>query len=224
MDIWLKTLSNKTIQQAMRFGVLSGIMTTPALFADEKRDVKTILKDLLHFQEGPVAVQVLSHTIAEIVQEGQNLFFYSNRIIVQIPVSKNGLEALYLLARQGIPTMATAVFNSRQVLMAALAGANYIVPHVSTIASLDHNPWLMFEQVNEILKNYRLTNKIIADDLHSVDHVLKCAEMGVQAITIDEKIFEHLTENEPLAQSYIEKCTNQWMDSHKMNPFNESLD
>src|SRR5947209_968437 len=131
MDIWLDTSNIRMVQKAIRFGILAGVTTNPSIIAQSQRSLEEVLEDLLHYQEGPVTAQVVAEETREMVQQGQNLFAFSNRIIVKVPITKNGLEAIHLLSRQGIPTMATVLFSPRQALMAALAGANYVAPYLS---------------------------------------------------------------------------------------------
>jgi TalC/MipB family fructose-6-phosphate aldolase len=191
----------------VRFGLLAGVTTNPNLIVQTNKDLEMILKDLLHFQEGPVAVQVLGQNVSEIVQQAQNFYSFSNRLIIKIPLSKNGLEALHLLSRQGIPTMATAIFNSRQVLMAALAGADYIAPYIGKIEEAGDDPWPILKQTMQLFQNYRLNTKILAASLSQVSQVLKCAELGIYGVTVNDALFEKLIEDEQLTVKCIEQFT-----------------
>lgn len=214
MDIWLDTTKIKTVQKAVRFGLLSGVTTNPSLIAESKRDVDEVLEDLLHYQEGPVAVQVVADETAEMVQQGQNFYSFSNRLIIKVPLSKNGLEALQLLSRQGMTTMATAIFSARQGLMAALAGADYIAPYVGRIENNGGDPWSLLKQMTHLLTTYRMKTKILAASLNSVDHVLKAAETGIYGVTVRENLFEKLIESDPQTLECMEKFAVDWKNSN----------
>ena len=213
MDIWLDTTQKKFIQNAKRLGLLAGVTTNPQLIAQTQRSLKDILKELLNDQEGPVAVQVVADQADEMVQQGQALYDFSTRLIIKVPVTKGGLEAIHLLKRQGIPTLATVVFHPRQAFMAALAGADYVAPYISRIEQANDNPWLMLQQTQNLFKQYELKTKILGASLKNVEQVLKCAEMGLHSITIKEEIFEQLFADHPQTIECIEHFVQVWKNS-----------
>lgn len=205
MNIWLDTTNAKIIQTAVRFGVLTGVTTNPTLIAQTKRKEQHVLKDLLHYQEGPVTAQVTSLDVAEMVQQGQSLYSFSKRIIVKVPVTQAGLEAIHLLSRQGIPTMATVVFDVQQALMAALAGAAHVAIYITRIEKAGKNPWDILASILKIFQNYKLKTKILGASISSVEQVLKCAEMGINAVTIKEEVFGKLIADSPLTQESVKQ-------------------
>lgn len=210
MDIWLDTANIATIQKAIRFGLLAGVTTNPTIISESRKSLENVLEDLLHYQEGPITAQVVAEQTAEMVQQGQNLFNFSNRIIVKIPVTKQGLEAIYLLSRQGIPTMATTLFAPRQALMAALAGADYIAPYLSRLEKAGEDPWTVLSTMSRILHNYRLKTKILGASINSVEQVLKCAEIGIYGVTLKEEIFDRLIEDHSMTIQNVQKFSEDW--------------
>lgn len=210
MEIWLDTTNVQLIQKAVRLGILAGVTTNPSIIAASNRSIEDILKDLLHYQEGPVAAQVLAEDTTDMVEEGKYIYSFSNRMIVKIPVTKNGLEALHLLSRQGIPTMATAIFAPHQALMASLIGADYLAPYLSRMEQSGLNPWNALNTMSKILDNYRLKTRILGASLKTVEDVAKCAEAGIYAVTIKDELFEKLIENHPLTDQMVQKFAVDW--------------
>lgn len=208
MEIWLDSSNIRMIQKAVRVGIISGITTNPLIIAQAQRNVEELLKDLMHYQEGPVAVQVTGSETSEMVQQGQNLYAYSNRIIVKVPITKNGLEAIHLLSRQGIPTMATVIFKPHQALMAALAGADYIAPYLNRIEQVGEDPWQLLKTVQQILQNYRLETKILGASINSIEQVEKCASTGIFGITVKDNIFEELIADQPMTMQAMQSFAN----------------
>lgn len=216
MDIWLDTTNIRTIRKAVAFGLLAGVTTNPSLIAEAKRDVEEILKDLLHHQEGPVTVQVVAEGTSEMVRQGQDLYSVSNKLIVKVPVTKNGLEAIHLLSRQAIPTMATAIFHPHQALLAAIAGANYVAPYIGAIEKNNGNPWQLLKTLVHIFAQYRLTTKILGASIHSIEQVMQCAEIGISAITIKDDLFEKLVQSDPLTLERTEQFAKDWNGLHSL--------
>lgn len=210
MDIWLDTTTIRIIQKAVRFGLLAGVTTNPTMIAQAQRSLEEIIEDLLHYQEEPVTVQVVGTEIEEMVQQGQSLHSLSNRLIIKVPLTKNGLEAIHLLSRQGIPTMATVIFHPRQALMAALAGADYVAPYLGRLEMLGGNPWTFLKSLVHIFQNYRLKTKILGASLQSVDHVLQCAEAGIYGVTVKDELFEKLIETDSFTLKGVEQFALDW--------------
>lgn len=210
MHIWLTTTNMRTVQKAVKLGLFSGIVTTPALLADTKRAVEEVLENLLHYQEGPVAVQVATDDSLEIVQQGQTLHSLSNRLIIKVPATKNGLEGIHLLSRQGISTMATAIYHPHQALIAALAGANYVSPHIECLEKAGGDPWSMLKITSRIFEIYRLKTKILATSLSIIDQVMQCAQIGLYGITVNDALFEELIATPPLTLESVATFADDW--------------
>jgi transaldolase len=210
MDIWLDTTNIRTVQKAVRFGLLAGVTTNPTLIAQSKRDLEEVLEDLLHYQEGPVTAQVVADDVSEMVQQGQSLYSLSNRLIIKVPLTKNGLEAIHLLSRQGIPTMATAIFRPHQALMAAIAGADYVAPYLGHLEKIGENPWAMLKSVVHTFQTYRLNTKVLGAALTRIEYVMQCAEAGIYGITIKDDLFEKLIETDAMTLKRVEQFATDW--------------
>jgi transaldolase len=207
MKIWLDTTNVSTIRNAVELGMVAGITTNPKIIADDGRPLGDILKELLQVQEGPVTVQVNEGDAHSMFEKGAELHSMSRRIIVKVPVTKDGLNAIHKLSNEGIPTMATVVFSLRQALTASLAGADYIAPYVGRLEKSGSNPWPLLTSVLQIYKNHQLTTKILGASISSVEQVLRCAEIGIYGITIKDTLFEKLTEEDPLTSECLESFT-----------------
>lgn len=210
MDIWLDTTNIRTVQKAVKLGVLAGVTTNPTLIAQSQRDLEEVLEDLLHHQEGPVTAQVVADGTDEMVQQGQNLYSLSNRLIIKVPLTENGLEAVHLLSRQGIPTMATVIFHPRQALMAALAGADYVAPYLGRLEKAGGDPWDMLKSIIHIFQVYRLKTKILGASLQNVKQIMQCAEAGIYGITVKDDLFEKLIESDDMTLKSVEQFALDW--------------
>lgn len=210
MEIWLDTTNIRTVQKAVKLGLLAGVTTNPTLIALSERSLEEVLEDLLHYQEGPVTAQVVAGEASEMVQQGQNLHSMSNRLIIKVPMTKNGLEAIHLLSRQGIPTMATVIFHPHQALLAALAGADYVAPYLGHIEKTGGNPWNTLKSIIHIFQTYRFTTKVLGASLSSIEHVMQCAEAGIYGVTLKDNIFDALIETDAMTLKRVEQFENDW--------------
>lgn len=210
MEIWLDTTNIQNVQQAVKLGLLRGITTNPTLIAQSQREFELILEDLLHYQEGPIAVQVVGEETSEMVQQGQNLYAMSNRLIIKVPITKNGLEVIHLLSRQGVPTMATAIFHPSQALLAALTGADFIAPYLGAIEKMGESPWDVLRSIVQIFQLHRIKTKILGASISTVDDAIQCAEVGIFGVTLKDAVFEKLIETHPMTRKKVDEFANDW--------------
>lgn len=210
MELWLDTTNRERIEFAHRLGIIHGVTTNPTLVARTGRPLEKILEQIFQVHEGPVAVQVTAENTEGMIAQGQNLHAFSDQIIVKVPMSCQGLEALNALSRNGILTMATAVFHPNQMLLASLAGANYVAPYLS---HMQHAGIEAFEALSTMMtmsKQNGWTTKILAASIVKPDQVCQCAELGVHAITVKDEIFDGLVEEHELTVESIARFAQNW--------------
>lgn len=210
MKIWLDTTHLETIKKATSLGILFGVTTNPALIAQSGVPMDRVLQELLDHQDGPVTAQVIAQDTQGMVQEAQELYDFSDRIIVKIPATEQGWEAIHLLSENEIPTMATVVYQPSQALMAALVGADFIAPYVSQIEKSGHNPWEILESMSLILEQYDWPPQILAASINDISQIQKCAEIGIPHITLKDAVFCQLIETVPLTQERVNQFAMTW--------------
>lgn len=203
MEIWLDTADEKTVDSANRFGIFFGITTNPSILSQLKEPMPHIVTRLLEIQEGPVAVQTTASSAAEIIAQAEELQARSERIIIKVPVSQEGFIAIRHLSLKDIPTMATAVFHPKQFLFAALAGATYIAPYLGRMADAGISPFDVLKAAAGMYRQYEFKTKILAAALKSVDHIQKCADLGIAGVTIKDELYHQFISEHPLTVQAI---------------------
>lgn len=207
MELWLDTIDKAAIIEAKESGLLFGITTNPSIASKADQPLEDLLEELLYLQPGPVAVQVTARNTSEMVEQAKDLYDFSDRLIVKIPVTPEGIKAISNLAHIGIPTMATAIFESLQGFLAAQAGADYAAPYVEHIGDKRLEVLKTFQT---LLDTYLLPTKIIAAALVSTDQVVQCLELGVAAITLKESIFYGCYQPPAKTLEYLTKIEGDW--------------
>lgn len=210
MELWLDTANLSAIEQVQKLGVLHGVTTNPSLAASSGKTLAELLSLLLKIQNGPVAVQVLAANCKEMINQAEKLRSFSDRLIIKIPVTREGLHAISVLSKKGIPVMATAIFDANQIHLAAIAGARYLALYYSKICDADINGLEIFNNMLKLLKNYRYPSKVIAASLRSSDQVSTCAQFGVDAVTMEEQVFDSYLEDNPSTLEALAKFQSDW--------------
>lgn len=210
MEIWLDTADLDFIASAKQMGIIHGVTTNPSIIAKSKQSLEDVLEQILKIQDGPVTAQVTAETAEKMVHQGEVLFQFSPRLLVKIPVTYEGLKAIHLLTQKKIPTMATAVFDPSQVLLAARAGAAYIAPYFSAICEADLQGLELFKAMGKLLERYRYPSKLIAASLKSAEQVRECLDLGVHAVTLNPEVFTAFTGNHPETLKRLDRFGKDW--------------
>ncbi len=128
MQIWLDTIDLDVIADGVEMGIISGVTTNPSILSNSNNVLETVTQ-LLSLQPGPVAVQVTGKTPHEMIEEARHLYQHSNRIVIKVPLARNGLIAMKQLRQEQIPVLGTAILYPTQAILAANMGVAYISPY-----------------------------------------------------------------------------------------------
>lgn len=198
MELWLDTCSFSIIEEADDMGILCGVTTNPKILKSSSLSPFKTIEKLLEIQKGPVTWQVDSSKAHDIINEGKYFSSVSSRIIVKIPVTKEGLKAIHRLSKENIATMATVIFDPFQALLAFKAGALYAAPYIGRMEDARLDPF-------DLLKKTTSRGNILAASLRTLDHYIKCLELDCKAATINEKLFEKMLLDNPLTLKSIQE-------------------
>ena len=105
-------------------GLVDGITTNPTIIAKENRDFEEVIKEICSLVAGPVSAEVIGLTVSEMVKEAREVATWAPNVVVKIPMTEAGIEAVHILSKEGIKTNVTLIFSVAQGLMAAKAGGN----------------------------------------------------------------------------------------------------
>lgn len=207
MQIWLDTINLKTVEDGVKIGIIAGITTNPTILSQTKH-VRDTLLQLLTLQKGPVAVQVTSQDTQSMVEEGKTIAAISQRMIVKVPVTPEGLTAMRQLIEYKIPVLGTTIIHPSQALLAATLKANYIAPYLSQMSYED------FKTIVLLLKANHYPTKLLAASIKTVEEIIALSHLGIDAITIKEDLYSKLVAKLDLVDKYISKFSSDWQQTH----------
>jgi len=198
MEVWIDSIQLDTIRTAKALGLLHGVTTNPSILPKSKELLTIQL--LLDNQEGPITVQVRDKDSCSMLEQALALEEISERIIVKIPVTQEGLKAIHVLSKKGIQIMATIVFSASQYLFAAKAGATYVAPYYSGINKSGLNADQELMHMLDMKERYKFPTKLLAASLQNLEDIQRCIDIGVDAITLKDSLFFEWIKDHPLTQ------------------------
>lgn len=216
MKFFLDTANIDEIKRISYLGLVDGVTTNPTIISREGKDFKNVIKEICSIVDGPVSAEVISTDCEGMVQEAEEISKWSSNVVVKIPLTEDGLEAVNILSKKGIKTNVTLVFTVAQGLMAAKAGATYISPFVGRLDDIASDGIDLIKKLKTILTEYNYDTKIIAASIRNIKHLENSALSGAHIATIPGTLFSKLWQH-PLTDSGIQQFLDDWKkyDEHK---------
>ncbi|UOU97782.1 fructose-6-phosphate aldolase [Chryseobacterium daecheongense] len=187
MKFFIDTANLAMIEEASALGVLDGVTTNPSLMAKEgisgKQNIHNHYLEICKIADGDISAEVLGVTFEEMVKEGEELTALHPRIVVKVPMTKDGIKAIKYFSEKGIKTNCTLVFSPGQALLAAKAGATYVSPFLGRLDDVSTDGLQLISDIRLIYDNYAFQTQILAASVRHSMHIINCAKIGADVVT-----------------------------------------
>ncbi|TDQ11706.1 fructose-6-phosphate aldolase [Pedobacter metabolipauper] len=187
MKFFIDTANLEQIKEAQDLGVLDGVTTNPSLMAKEgitgDANVTAHYKAICEIVDDNVSAEVIATTYDEIIKEGEALAQLNPKIVVKVPMIKDGVKAIKYFSSKGIRTNCTLIFSAGQALLAAKAGASYVSPFLGRLDDISTDGLQLIEDIRLIFDNYQYPTEILAASIRGPLHIVACAKLGADVIT-----------------------------------------
>lgn len=187
MKFFIDTANLDQIREAQDLGVLDGVTTNPSLMAKEgitgEENVINHYKAICEIVDDNVSAEVIATDYEGIIKEGEALAALNPKIVVKVPMIKEGLKAIKYFSGKGIRTNCTLIFSPAQALLAAKAGATYVSPFLGRLDDISTDGLTLIEDIRLIFDNYGYETQILAASIRGPLHIVNCAKIGADVIT-----------------------------------------
>jgi transaldolase len=209
MKLFIDTANVAEIKNAAEMGILSGVTTNPSLVAKEGGDFIAMLKEIVQIVDGPISAEVVSLDAPSMVEEGLKLAAIHPNITVKVPMTAEGLKAVYQFAQRGIKTNVTLIFSANQALLAARAGASFVSPFVGRLDDISFDGVELISDVSQIFDMHGIETEIISASIRHPMHVTQSAKAGAHIATCPYNILDKMIKH-PLTDQGIERFLADW--------------
>ena len=210
-ELYLDTAQLADIERLSQSLPLAGVTTNPSLLAAGGIGLNQWLPSLIEHLgiSCRVHIQVLSHTVDDIIAEAHALHDLPYDIVVKIPTHAAGLAAIKRLKRHDIPVLATAIYNAQQGILAALHGADYLAPYVNRIDNQGGDGIAVVAELQNLIERYHLPSKLLVASFKNVQQVMQVMKLGVAATTLPVDIATHMLTT-PATDSAVDVFERDW--------------
>jgi transaldolase len=194
--------------------VLDGVTTNPTLYAKVGGSYEDILKEICSITSGPVSAEVVAEDVEGMLKEGRAFAKLAPNIVVKVPMSEEGLEAISRFAEEGIKTNCTLIFSSNQGLLAAKAGASLLSPFVGRLDDINEDGMTCVRELVDIVELHQLDSEVLAASIRHPLHVTQAALAGAHVVTLPMKVLQQMVRH-PLTDKGIATFRSDWDKARK---------
>ncbi|HEY7023961.1 MAG TPA: fructose-6-phosphate aldolase [Candidatus Limnocylindrales bacterium] len=209
MKLFLDTAEIEEIRTAAKWGVLDGVTTNPTLYAKVGGSYDDILREICDLTPGPVSAEVVAEDVEGMLREGRAFAKLAPNIVVKVPMSEEGLEAIARFADEGIKTNCTLIFTANQGLLAAKAGASLLSPFVGRLDDINQEGMDVIRELVPIIDTYDLDAEVLVASVRHPRHVTDAALIGAHIATIPFKVLQQMVHH-PLTDKGIVTFRSDW--------------
>ena len=215
MKLFLDTADIEEIRTVARWGVLDGVTTNPSLFARTSgMTYDEVLAEICTITDGPVSAEVVAEDVDGMLKEGRHFAKIADNIVVKVPMSETGLEAISRFAAEGISTNCTLIFTANQGLLAAKAGASLLSPFVGRLDDINEEGMIVIRELSDIIRFHDIESEVLSASIRHPRHVTDSALAGAHVATLPFKIFQQMVHH-PLTDKGIVQFRADWDKARK---------
>lgn len=210
MKIFLDTGDTEAIRKACETGLIDGVTTNPSHIAKTQRTFTDVVEEICSILPGPVSVEAVSETAEGLVEEAVRLATIAPNVVVKIPMTVEGLNAVPILEEQKkVMTNVTMIFSSTQSFLAMKAGASFVSIVLSRLDAVANESEILVEDAVIIRDNYGFESEIIAGSIKTQNHILACLRAGVDIATMNPDLFFQMYKH-PLTTEGLAQFAKDW--------------
>lgn len=208
MKLFLDTANVTHVAEVARWGVLDGVTTNPTLVAKEGKDFQQTVRDLCELVPC-VSAQVTAEDSPGMVEQGITYAGWHPHVVVKVPMTTEGLQALRALRARNIRTNVTLVFSIAQAILAAKAGATMISPFIGRLDDASENGMALIGDIVTVWERYRFATEVLVASVRHPRHIVEAAKLGAHICTVPYEVMVKLPRH-PLTDTGLRKFLDDW--------------
>ncbi len=213
MRIFLDTANLDELRKAARLGVVSGVTTNPSLAAKEGtgdlESYKKVIREIASIIDGPISAEVISTEAEGMIKQGREIATWHPNVVVKLPSTLAGLEAISVLSKEKISINQTLCFSVNQALLGAVAGTTFVSPFVGRLDDEGHDGMELVSDIVKVFKEYHYPTQVLAASIRHPLHCVQAAKAGAHIATIPYKVLAQMMHH-PLTDVGIARFTEDW--------------
>ncbi len=196
MKYFLDSAKIEEIRYAYKNWGIDGVTTNPKHILSSGKPFLTVIKEIADefkdVEEFPISVEINPHLnkAEDMVAEAKKIAAMSDKFVIKIPCTEQGLIAGKMLGEANIPVNMTLVFSPSQALQCARIGAKFVSPFVGWKESSGEDCFEYIDDIVEIYHNYGFETEIIVAAVRNGKTIVDSAISGADIVTAGFQVYK----------------------------------
>ncbi|MFO0604219.1 MAG: transaldolase family protein [Polyangiales bacterium] len=171
------------VREAAALGFVTSVTTNPTLVAAAGRPAAELVRELAAIVSGTVFYQLTADTVEGRIAEADAMLRVApGRVGLKIAATPDNLP---LVARyRSVPVAVTAIFGASQALVAAAAGARYVIPYVNRTTRLVGDGLAWVRQLRAVCDATGGKTEVLAASVKSPEEAVATLLAGAHHLTL----------------------------------------
>lgn len=104
-----------------------------------EENIRNHYKEICKIVDNNVSAEVIATDLEGILKEGRELARIDDKIVVKVPMIREGVKAIKAFSAEDIRTNCRLIFSAGQAMLAAKAGASYASPLIGRLDNIAYS-------------------------------------------------------------------------------------
>jgi fructose-6-phosphate aldolase 1 len=180
------------IDSLIATGMFRGVTTNPTLLDRAgltSADIPDFVASTLDRGAERVFVQSWGATPDEIAARGREFRSLSDRVIVKVPGSREGITAAKLLSGDG-EVLVTAIYSAGQIPAVLASGAAYTAPFLGRMIAAGRDGIAEVQRMQAVIDGTRSDLRLLVGSLRTPEQIVALASVGVRDFTMGAAVWD----------------------------------
>jgi TalC/MipB family fructose-6-phosphate aldolase len=200
---------------------LAGATTNPTILRaarerGQQLDHLEVLTTLLKLLDGTIFMQPGASAEKEMyLQAMAYIQMAPQRVVPKIPMTAAGVRVARRLKQNGFRISFTAVTSVSQAYIAALVGADFVIPYYGRLANAGIPPTQRISEMAAVLAKAALPTRILAASIKSPLDATSALLAGAHDLTVSPQVLSSMP-IDPLSEDAVARFQEDWLTLNKL--------
>lgn len=195
MQLFIDDACPQAIRRCLDKFPCDGVTTNPSILKRTGQPPYLLLNELRAMlpEKSSLHVQVISVTAEEMLEEARTIRQrIGGNTYIKVPATEEGVCAIRMMAAEGIPVTATAIYTPMQALLAAKAGAEYAAPYVNRLDNMGMDGLRVARTIHDIFTVHNMNCKVLAASFKNTMQIQELCAYGIGSVTAAPELIEQM--------------------------------
>lgn len=193
LRLFLDTADREACERWFETGLFHGATTNPTILAASGvactiAALGALASDLFALGAAEMQAQTWGRSAETLLRHGRMIAAIDPRMVVKVPITRDGAVAASILKQEGIRVTLTAVYGAHQALSAAAIGADYAAPYLGRMNDAGRDGFDEILAMRAIVHQSGSAMRILVASLRQADDLARLARHGVDTFTFSPKV------------------------------------